>query len=196
GGLLHRESDLSESEALREIVRGRMALAGPITLDALAIDIGIAKHRVQQSLLALEGEGVVLRGRFTAASRRRADVGFVGEAGVPNDHDNISRGVLDEEWCDRRLLARIHRYTIERMRAEIRPANQSDFMRFLIRWQRAEPEHRVIGPEGVMSLIEQLEGVELPAVSWETDILPARCDAYAPEDLDALCNTGRVMWGR
>ncbi len=187
---------LTEPEALREVVRGRVALAGPIALNALAVDLGVARHRVQQSLLALEGEGVVLRGRFTDASRRRTNAAFDDEPGAGDGYVDILNGQPAEEWCDRRLLARIHRYTIERLRSEISPVSQSDFMRFLIRWQRAEPEHRVVGPEGVMSLIEQLEGIELPAVSWETDILPARCDAYAPEDLDALCNTGRVMWGR
>jgi ATP-dependent Lhr-like helicase len=157
--------------ARREIVRGRAALAGPTTVDALSESLGLAGEAVHASLVALEAEGVVLRGRFTPAA-------------------------AGEEWCDRRLLARIHRHTIERMRAEIRPVSQSDFMQFLIRWQRAEPGHRVRGAEGVLSLIEQLEGLEMPGVAWETDVLPARCEDYTPDDLDALCMSGRVMWGR
>ncbi len=174
-------SQQDPTEARREILRGRMALAGPVTLDGLVVDLGLPRHEIQQSLLALEGEGTVLRGHFTPK-------GEAADRGAETD------GV--EEWCDRRLLARIHRYTIDRLRSEIRPVSQSDFMKFLIRWQRAELGHRMIGPEGVMSLIEQLEGVELPGVSWETDVLPARCEEYSPEDLDALCNSGRVMWGR
>ena len=100
------------------------------------------------------------------------------------------------EWCERRLLARIHRYTIRTLRAEIEPVASADFMRFLLDWQGITTEPR---PEGVASLaaaIEQLEGYEVPAVAWETDVLPARMGAYDPRWLDSLCLSGRASWAR
>ncbi|HEX9755169.1 MAG TPA: hypothetical protein VGA42_05650, partial [Gemmatimonadales bacterium] len=93
-------------------------------------------------------------------------------------------------------LARIHRYTLNRLRAEIEPVSGADFMRFLLTWQRVEPEERAAGLEGLATVIAQLEGFEVPAGAWETEVLGARCEAYDPELLDLLSLTGRVAWGR
>src|SRR4030095_10918085 len=102
----------------------------------------------------------------------------------------------DQEWCDRRLLARIHRLTIDRLRAEIQPVSIHDFYRFLFTWQRADSEHRVEGLEGLQSVLEQLDGCELPLAAWESAVLPARVTDYDPEWLDRLCFSGRMGWGR
>ena len=102
----------------------------------------------------------------------------------------------EQEWCDRRLLARIHRLTIDRLRAEIQPVSVHDFYRFLFAWQRADQEHRVEGLEGLQSVLEQLDGCELPLAAWESAVLPARVADYDPEWLDRLCFSGRVGWGR
>ena len=158
-------------DALVDVMRSRMALCGPVTPERLAAETGLARADIDQALAALEGEGVILRGRFTP-------------------------GLDAIEWCDRRLLARIHRYTISRLRAEISPVSTADFMRFLIRWQHVEPGHRLQGPEGLAAIIDQLQGLELPGVSWETDVLASRMEEYGPDLLDGLCATGRVMWGR
>jgi len=122
-------------------------------------------------LLGLESEGFVLRGKFHP-------------------------GVAEQEWCDRRLLARIHRLTIDRLRAEIQPVSAQDFYRFLFAWQRVDAEHRVEGPDGLQSILEQLDGCELPLASWESAVLGARVTDYDPEWLDRLCSSGRVGWGR
>ncbi len=165
-------SDLPERDvAVRELVRGRMEVAGPVTSEGVADFLRVPGQDVEAALLALEAEGVVLRGAFTPG----ADVG---------------------EWCDRRLLARIHRYTLDRLRAEIRPVQSADFMRFLFRWQRIQPGSRVAGPEGLAGVIEQLAGFEVAAGAWETDVLAARVDDYAPASLDALTFGGRVAWLR
>jgi len=100
------------------------------------------------------------------------------------------------EWCDRRLLARIHRYTLNRLRAEIEPVSAADFMRFLLHWQHVAGEDQVKGAEGLAAVIEQLEGFELAAAAWEHDVLPARVADYGAEQLDRLCLSGRVAWGR
>jgi ATP-dependent Lhr-like helicase len=125
----------------------------------------------ETALLALENQGRILRGRFT-----------------PN--------AADIEWCDRRLLARIHRYTLNRLRAEIEPVSAADFMRFLLHWQHVAGEDQVKGVEGLMAVVEQLEGFELAAAAWEHDLLPARVADYDAEQIDRLCLSGRVAWGR
>ncbi|MBI4408293.1 MAG: ATP-dependent DNA helicase, partial [Gemmatimonadetes bacterium] len=152
---------------------------GPVTAAALADALGIAEGDAEAALIALEAEGFVLRGQFTPGASERA-----------------SGRASGREWCDRRLLARIHRYTLTRLRAEIEPVNAADFMRFLFRWQRVEPEARAAGLEGLAGVLEQLDGFELAAGAWEADVLPARVDGYGPELLDRLCLSGRVAWGR
>ncbi|MEJ2319231.1 MAG: DEAD/DEAH box helicase [Gemmatimonadales bacterium] len=161
----------SREEATRELLRGRLEIAGPVTAARLAGQLGLSRADAEAALLALESEGAVLRGAFTPGTEAR-------------------------EWCDRRLLARIHRYTIGRLRSEIEPVAASDLMRFLFEWQKIELDHRVAGPEGVASVIDMLDGYEAPAGAWEPDILGSRCRDYEPGYLDALCLTGRVSWGR
>lgn len=158
-------------DAIRELLRGRMEVCGPITASELAETLVLKQPEIDSALLALEAEGFVLRGKF------RPDV-------------------AEQEWCDRRLLARIHRLTIDRLRAEIQPVSIHDFYRFLFAWQRADHEHRVEGLEGLQSILEQLDGCELPLAAWESAVLPARVADYDPEWLDRLCFSGRVGWGR
>nr|MBA3319003.1 ATP-dependent DNA helicase [Gemmatimonadales bacterium] len=159
--------------AVRELFRGRLGIVGPTTAGALAAPLGLPEIEADAALAALEAEGVVLRGRFTPRA-----------------------GPAELEWCDRRLLARIHRYTLNRLRAEIEPVSPADFMRFLFAWQRVDPEHRVAGLEGLAAVITQLDGFELPAVAWESDVLAARVEEYDPGLLDTLSLTGRVAWGK
>jgi ATP-dependent Lhr-like helicase len=158
-------------EAVRELLRGRLEILGPVTAAELAASIGAPTADIDAALLALEGEGVVLRGGFTPG-----------------------RGEL--EWCDRRLLARIHRYTLNRLRSEIAPVASADFQRFLFEWQRVAPEERAQGLEGIAAVLDQLDGYEVPAGAWETEVLGARVAEYDPALLDMLCLTGRVTWGR
>jgi ATP-dependent helicase Lhr and Lhr-like helicase len=159
------------SIAIREVVRGRMEVCGPITVGELSDVLVLPRSEIDATLLALEAEGFVLRGKF----RPQAP---------------------DREWCDRRLLARIHRLTIDRLRAEIQPVSPQDFYRFLFAWQRVDPEHRVEGPEGLQSVLEQLDGCELPLAAWESAVLAARVADYDPEWLDRLCFSGRIGWAR
>jgi ATP-dependent helicase Lhr and Lhr-like helicase len=159
-------------EAAVELVRGRLEGLGPTTAAALAESLGVRRSTIESALAALEGEGFVMRGRFTP-------------------------GLTDEiEWCERRLLARIHRYTLDRLRREIEPVSQADFLRFLLSWQRVAPDERAEGPESLGALLAQLEGFEAAAAAWEGEILPARMVEYDPSWLDALCLAGRYVWGR
>ena len=160
--------------AARELVRGRTEVLGPVAARGLADSLGLADTAlIDGALLALEVEGRVLRGRFTATS-----------------------GTGPLEWCDRRLLARIHRYTLNRLRAEIEPVGAADFMRFLLHWQHVAGEQQVKGVEGLAAVIEQLDGYEVPAGAWEHEVLAARVQDYEPDLVDRLCLSGRVAWGR
>src|SRR2546425_1932746 len=123
------------------------------------------------ALQALETQGRILRGRFTP-------------------------GMAELEWCDRRLLARIHRYTLNKLRSEIEPVSAAEFLRFLFHWHHLAGEDQVQGAEGLAAVVEQLEGFELAAAGWEYDVLPARVADYGSEQLDQLCLSGRVAGGR
>jgi len=163
----------SREDALRELVRSRLDVSGPVTESAVteAFDGAVSKEEIEIALIGVESQGVVMRGYFTP-------------------------GVPEREWCERRLLARIHAYTLNRLRAEIQPVNTADFMRFLFRWQRVDPERQANGVEGLANVIELLGGFEAASSAWESDILPSRVRDYSPEQLDMLCLTGRVAWGR
>ncbi len=162
---------VQREEAIRELLRGRLGITGPTTAAQLAATLNVTESDADIALAALEAEGVVLRG------------GFTPEAATL-------------EWCDRRLLARVHRYTLNRLRAEIEPVSAADFMRFLFAWQRVDPDQRAAGLEGLATVIAQLDGFELPAAAWESDVLAARVTEYDPMLLDTLCMMGRVAWGR
>ena len=157
--------------ALAELVRSRLGCLGPVTAARLASDLGIAAVDVDVALVALEAEGSVLRGRFTP------------------DASSI-------EWCERRLLARIHRYTLGRLRREIEPASRSEFIRFLFEWQRVRPDDRREGDEALAAVVAELEGFAAPAAAWESEILPARIVAFTSDMLDRLCLAGRASWAR
>lgn len=159
------------ADAIRELVRGRMEVIGPITARKLASLFQLPLGEINTALAALEGEGFVLRGKFYPDAQ-------------------------ELEWCDRRLLARIHRLTLNRLRAEIQPVSIAEFQRFLLAWQRVEIEHRAEGVEGVRAVLELLDGYELPAAAWEPEVLVLRVKEYQPAWLDQLCFTGRFGWGR
>ena len=160
-----------EEDALVEIMRGRLEGLGPVTIESLASDSALEPAQVEAALLKLEGEGFVIRGKFTP-------------------------GTEQTEWSARRLLARIHSYTLNRLRQEIEPVSTNDFMRYLLAWQKVAPEHQMEGSESLRGIIEQLEGFEAPAAAWEGEILPARLVEYDPAWLDALCLSGEVVWAR
>ena len=161
----------SSEDALVEILRGRLEGLGPVTPTALATPLGLEPGAIAAALAALEKDGAILKGRFLA-------------------------GVNDEQWCDRRLLARIHHYTVRRLRSEIEPVAARDFLRFLFSWQHVAEETRLEGPDALPTILSALEGFEAPAKAWETEILPVRLKGYQASWLDAQCLAGRTSWAR
>lgn len=160
--------------ALKEILRGWMESVGPTTAAAIARRLGLAEARVNAALARLELDGVILQGRFT----------------------NETSAVDAVEWCERGLLARIHRLTIGTLRKEIEPVSSVDFMRFLFRWQHVAHGTQLHGKDGLRNIVAQLQGLELPGPAWERDVLAARVANYDPEMLEQLCLAGEVAWGR
>jgi ATP-dependent helicase Lhr and Lhr-like helicase len=157
--------------ALVELVRGRLEGQGPTTLAQLAATFGLPASRISAALTALEVEGFALAGIFTP-------------------------GATDREWCERRLLARVHRYTVKRLRAEIEPVSARDYLRFLFDWQGVAPDAQREGSQALDAVVEQLAGFEAPASAWEGAILPARLSDYEPKLLDDACLSGSVVWAR
>jgi ATP-dependent Lhr-like helicase len=161
----------STEDALKEIFRGRLEALGPVTEEQLIKDTHLSKSHIQFALGTLEQEGFVFRGQFTP------DL-------------NI------EEWCERRLLQRIHKYTIESLRESIQPVSVQDFMRFLFSYHGMELSNERSGPESLQHVLSLLEGFEAPAASWESDLIPSRMADYDPSWLDVLCMSGKIVWGR
>jgi ATP-dependent Lhr-like helicase len=180
----------TRDEAIVELLRGRVAMAGPTSSRALADALAISTADADAALLALESEGVVLRGLFSTGGRESIADSATRVAETATD----SRPPV--EWCDRRLLARIHRYTLHRLRAEIEPVSPADLMRFLFAWQHVDPSSRLSGLDGLRVALESLDGFELAADAWERAVLPDRVDAYQPSMLDTLCLTGEIGWAR
>ena len=157
-------------EALRELLRSRLECLGPVTPERLIAPLGLPETAAVAALGALEAEGFAVRGRFDA-------------------------GVSQTQWCERRLLARIHRYTLKRRRQEIEAVAPQHFMRFLLEWHGLTGE-RAEGSGTLLQALQRLEGFSLPAAAWESDVLPARVADYEPGMLDALCASGRYAWLR
>ena len=162
--------------ATTEVVRGWLESSGPQTAHELADRLAVPMTVIENALAHLEGEGQVLRGQFSPGA------------------DQHEAGTL--EWCNRRVLARIHRRTLGRLRREIEPVSAADFVRFLARWQHVAPGTQLHGTAGLLQVLLQLQGYEVAAVAWEHDVLARRVVGYASEMLDSVCLSGEVMWGR
>ena len=167
---VHAQSAPDPEVAVAEIVRGWMESIGPTGAGALAQRLGLPGPAVEAALVRLETQGQVLRGSFTP--------GVVGE------------------WCNRRVLARIHRRTVSGLRRGIEPVSTARYERFLAQWHHLAPGTALHGVEGTLQIVKQLQGLEFPASTWESDVLPRRVAQYKSEYLDALCASGEVMWGR
>ena len=171
---------VSRDDALLSLVSGWMSHIGPATASQIGDALGLAASEVEQALLRMEASGTVLRGQFTGTVASRTD----GTA----SHKT--------EWCERRLLARIHRLTVGMLRKQIEPVTAAQFMRWLTRWQHVAPGTQVTGERGTLEVLRQLQGYEIPANAWERQVLARRLADYDPKWLDQLCLTGAVGWGR
>ncbi|MEF9899918.1 MAG: DEAD/DEAH box helicase [Pseudomonas sp.] len=165
------DQPIASDAALVEILRARLSGFGPLTLEQIGSPLQLPASALEQSLARLEGEGYVMRGYFCP-------------------------GQQNLQWCERHLLARIHRYTVKRLRREIEPVSLQDFMRFLFDWQHVSSTHRLQGPAALSEALERLEGYPAAASAWESDLLPSRIKDYSPRWLDESCRAGKHVWAR
>jgi ATP-dependent Lhr-like helicase len=163
---------ISYDDALLSMVQGWMQHSGPVSASQLGASLGLPASEIEKALLRMEASGSILRGKFTDPK------------------------VAETEWCDRRLLARIHRLTVATLRKQIEPVTPAQFVRWLFRWQHLSPGSQVVGERGALEVLRQLQGFEIPANAWERQILARRVADYDPKWLDQLCLTGAVGWGR
>jgi len=171
-------ADPSFDDALLTCITGWMSHLGPVTSAGLAGLLGFTAKEVEKALLRIEATGAILRGQFTGHTQRAGP--------APDEH----------EWCDRRLLARIHRLTVATLRKQIEPVTAAQFMRWLLHWQHVAPGSQMQGERATLDVLRQLQGFEIPANAWERQILARRIADYDPKWLDQLCLTGAVGWGR
>jgi len=186
---------INEDDARLALFRGHMEIAGPVTIAELAQRTAMPPTAAKTVLAHLEGEGSVMRGQFRPNTGNVA-AAFGAGSGDEGRPPRGGAGRGDEEFCDRRLLARIHRYTLDRLRQEIEPVTAQDLMRFLLRWQHVAAGTQLEGKRGLLEAVTQLQGFDIPAVAWERHILPARVASYRGSWLDELCMSGDVAWGR
>ncbi len=170
-----RVAPAPSSEGVMKAVQGWLQILGPTTSNALATMLGIGANLISQALLAMEMQGLALRGAF--------------EQPVTEDE-------LETEWCERRILQRIHRLTLGTLRKRVEAVPPATYMRWLLGWQHLAPQTQLAGEDGLLQALSQLEGFEAAAVEWERTLLPARVANYDPAWLDALCLSGAVGWGR
>jgi ATP-dependent Lhr-like helicase len=166
---------VSKEEALKKCVQGWLQILGPTSANSFSHALGLSSGEVFQIFLAMEVQGLLMRGAFEYPA-------------VDQDHEI--------EWCERRILQRIHRRTVATLRKQIEPVSPAVYMRWLLGWQHLAPQTQLSGEDGVFEALRQLEGFEAPAVEWERSLLPARVANYDPRWLDALCLSGAVGWGR
>ena len=201
---VHAPADVEAGPVLREdalltLVTGWMSQVGPVTASQLGETLGLAASDIKKALLRMEASGTVLRGSFS---------GTAAPAGPPAQHEPVEVRSTEQpgaavtisepelEWCERRLLARIHRLTVGMLRKQIEPVTAAAFMRWLMRWHHVAPGTQVVGERGTLEVLQQLQGFEIPANAWERQVLARRITDYDPKWLDQLCLTGAVGWGR
>jgi ATP-dependent helicase Lhr and Lhr-like helicase len=168
---------ITKEATTQKLAQGWLQILGPTTTSALAAALSLDPASIFQAFLAMEMQGLLMRGTFEyPAPERNAD--------------------HDIEWCERRILQRVHRRTVATLRKQIEPVTPAVYMRWLLEWQHLAPQTQLTGEEGVFEALRQLEGFEAPAIEWERTLLPARVANYDPRHLDALCLSGAVGWGR
>jgi ATP-dependent helicase Lhr and Lhr-like helicase len=173
-------SKVTKEESLQKLVQGWLQILGPTTANQFARTLNLAPSTIYQAFLAMEMQGLLMRGTFE----------------YPAPDQTVENPDHDIEWCERRILQRIHRRTVATLRKQIEPVSPAVYMRWLLQWQHLAPQTQLSGEEGVFEALRQLEGFEAPAIEWERTLLPARVANYDGRSLDALCLSGAVGWGR
>jgi ATP-dependent Lhr-like helicase len=186
----------SRDDALLTLVTGWMSHLGPVTATQLGETLGISSSEISNALLRMEASGTVLRGNFSGSAVELRSTEQPLGLSSGQAHAAVPTQAPETEWCERRLLARIHRLTVATLRKQIEPVTAAQFMQWLLNWQHVAPGTQVSGERGTLEVLRQLQGFEIPANAWERQVLARRIVDYDPKWLDQLCLTGAVGWGR
>jgi len=190
-GTLKDTETVTKDAGIQQLVRGWMQITGPVTAASFAAALSVDPAGIFQSFLAMEMQGLLMRGVFERS------VSAIADSAAPAQRSSeVTNPNYQIEWCERRILQRIHRLTLATARKRIEPVTPAVYMRWLLGWQHLAPQTQLAGEEGVLAALHQLEGFEAPAVEWERTLLPARVANYDPRWLDQLCLSGAVGWGR
>ncbi len=181
------------TEARTAIIRGLLDTCGPLTVAEIADQAGMTDSQTEAALMALEGEGIAMQGYFRV---KDPNWDQSPDSDSTNEQEPMTAAAPPKEWCHRRLLARIHRLTLQGLRAQVQPVDTSLFIQFLTQLHGMAGEEKRSGTNGLFEVLSMLQGIDIPAICWERDILPARLSNYQSKDLDELCFTGEVGWGR
>jgi len=179
----HLRQEWTSEDARLTLIRAYMGVAGIVTAPYLAKTLGLAVADVTATLPAIELAGAVMRGRF------RGDL-------IEPPGDGAATNSVPMQWCDRRLLIRIHKLTLEGLRQQIKPVPVEEFQLFLFTHQQLSPSARATGKQGLFDVVQKLAGFDAPAGAWESEILASRVEGYQPSWLDELTHSGLVSWGR
>ena len=172
---LQAPDTVTKEESIQKVVQGWLQILGPTTANSLADTLHLDPASIHQAFLTMEMQGLLMRGAFESPATEE---------------------LHEIEWCERRILQRIHRRTVATLRRQVEPVTPAVYMRWLLQWQHVAPQTQLSGEEGVFEALRQLEGFEASAIEWERTLLPARVANYDPRWLDALCLSGAVGWGR
>ena len=177
---------ISQDDALLAMLTGWTMHCAPVTAASLGANLGLPESEIAKALLRMEAAGSILRGQFE------------GFGALPANSSASASPALDAatEWCDRRLLARIHRLTLGKLRKQIEPITAAQFMNWLLAWQHIAPGTQLKGERGTLEILRQMQGFEIPANAWEQYVLARRVTNYDAKILDQLCLTGAAGWGR
>ncbi|QDV51318.1 DEAD/DEAH box helicase [Gimesia fumaroli] len=180
------------AEARTAIIRGLLDTCGPLTVAEIANLAGMTDSQTEAALMALEGEGIAMQGFFRVKDPNW-DQSVDDSA---KEKETTPANALPKEWCHRRLLARIHRLTLQGLRAQVQPVDTTVFIQYLTRLHGMSGDEKRSGTNGLFEILSMLQGIDIPAICWERDILPARLSNYQNNQLDELCFTGEIGWGR
>jgi len=200
-GELSTEDAEKSDKVFEQMVSGWMMHLGPVTAGELSARIGLTIPEIDRALLQSEARGAVLRGTFTdRAATSKLNGANLNGSSAASTNTSGSNGTADVieivEWCERGLLARIHRLTIGTIRKQIEPVTAAQYMSWLFAWQHVTPGSQLVMQHGTLEILKQLQGYEAGASSWESQILARRVKNYKATFLDNLCLTGQIGWAR
>ncbi|MDQ0030933.1 ATP-dependent helicase [Arthrobacter bambusae] len=193
------------NDPLGDLVSRYARTHGPFTAEEAAARLGLGAAVVSTALKRLAADGRVVEGEFRphpSAPAALTDPG-TGPLALEESPAVPLHGIpFSSEWCDSEVLRKLRRRSLAALRAEVEPVDAAAYGRFLPAWQnvsvpsagRSRGTPALRGLDGIMTAVDQLSGVPVPASAWEPLVLSSRVSDYQPAMLDELMAAGEVLW--